>query len=270
MNIGSYTFQEFKRLAENFHGYAAPGLLIGGYMVEMAKARIPEGTLFEAVVETRKCLPDAVQLLTLCSAGNNWMKVHNLGRYAVSLFDKHTGEGVRVSVDPAKLDAFPEIRGWFLKEKPKKDQDEVRLLSEIEEAGDGICKAEPVTMKRRFLGHTHMSAIGLCPMCGEAYPKEDGPVCRGCQGEAPYVTASRVLKTPPTRVVPVEEAVGKTAAHDMTRIEPGAFKGPEFKAGQRISVGDICRLQQMGRFHVAVVEDAPYGRSRRDLQAAPA
>ena len=68
MNIGSYTFQEFKRLAENFHGYAAPGLLIGGYMVEMAKARIPEGTLFEAVVETRKCLPDAVQLLTLCSA----------------------------------------------------------------------------------------------------------------------------------------------------------------------------------------------------------
>lgn len=99
--------------------------------------------MFEAVVETRKCLPDAVQLLTLCSAGNNWMKVHNLGRYAVSLFDKHTGEGVRVSVDPAKLDAFPEIRGWFLKEKPKKDQDEVRLLSEIEEAGDGICKAEP-------------------------------------------------------------------------------------------------------------------------------
>lgn len=82
--------------------------------------------------------------------------------------------------------------------------------------------------------------------------------------------------------------MGKTAAHDMTRIEPGAFKGPEFKAGQRISVGDICRLQQMGRFHVAVVEDAPdagdlvhendvaeafrppYGRSRRDLQAAPA
>ena len=132
MNIGSYTFQEFKRLAENFHGYAAPGLLIGGYMVEMAKARIPEGTLFEAVVETRKCLPDAVQLLTLCSAGNNWMKVHNLGRYAVSLFDKHTGEGVRVSVDPAKLDAFPEIRGWFLKEKPKREQ-EPELLQKAEQ-----------------------------------------------------------------------------------------------------------------------------------------
>ena len=257
MNIGSYTFEEFKRLAENFHGYAAPGLLIGGYMVEMAKARIPEGTLFEAVVETRKCLPDAVQLLTLCSAGNNWMKVHNLGRYALSLFDKHTGEGVRVSVDPKKLEPYPEIRGWFLKEKARKDQDVDRLLKEIEAAGDAICKVEPVTMKHRFLGHMHMSEIAICPMCGEAYPKDDGTICRGCQGEAPYVTATRVLKTPPTRVVPVEEAVGKTAAHDMTRIEPGAFKGPEFRAGQRITVGDICRLQQMGRFHVAVVEDAP-------------
>lgn len=41
-------------------------------------------------------------------------------------------------------------------------------------------------MKRRFLGHTHMSAIGLCPMCGEAYPKEDGPVClRPLRGRLP-------------------------------------------------------------------------------------
>ena len=52
MNIGSYTFDEFRRLAENFHGYAAPGLLVGGYMVELAKKHIPEGTLFEAVVES--------------------------------------------------------------------------------------------------------------------------------------------------------------------------------------------------------------------------
>ena len=66
MDIGAYTFKEFHRLAENFHGYAAPGLLVGGYMVELAKRHLPEGTLFEAVVESGKCLPDAVQLLTLC------------------------------------------------------------------------------------------------------------------------------------------------------------------------------------------------------------
>ena len=115
MHIGPYLFEEFKRFVENFHGYAAPGLLVGGYMVELAKRHLPEDTLFEAVVESRKCLPDAVQLLTLCSTGNNWMKVHNLGRYAVSLFDKHTGEGVRVSIDPTQLATFrrmfPETAG---------------------------------------------------------------------------------------------------------------------------------------------------------------
>lgn len=257
MHIGSYSFADFKRLAENFHGYAAPGLLIGGYMVELAKRHIPEGTLFEVVVESRKCLPDAVQLLTLCSAGNGWMKIHNLGRYAVSLFDKYTGEGVRVSIDPVKLAAFPEIEAWFLKKKPKKEQDEERLLWEIETAGESYCKVEKVTVKRRFLGHAHMEDIGLCSQCGEAYPTGDGPICRGCQGEAPYVTVGRTVKIDaPVCIVPVEEAVGKQAAHDMTRIDPGMFKGPEFKAGQRISVGDICRLQQMGRFHVAVQDDS--------------
>lgn len=262
MNIGPYTFEEFKQLAANFHGYAAPGLLLGGYMVELAKSHIPEGTLFEAVVETRKCLPDAVQLLTLCSVGNNWMKIHNLGRYAVTLFDKFTGEGVRVCVDASRLSAWPEMKSWLLKEKPKTEQDENRLLSEIEQAGDTICRVEAVSMKRRFIGHAHMGMVGICPQCNEPYPTDDGAICRGCQGDAPYVTASRVLPadyspaSTGVRIVPVEEAVGKTAAHDMTRIEAGSFKGPEFKAGQRISVGDICRLQQMGRFHVAVLDEA--------------
>ncbi|WP_291329437.1 FmdE family protein [Desulfovibrio sp. UCD-KL4C] len=266
MNIESYTFQEFKNLAQNFHGYAAPGLLIGGYMVAMAKRHIPEGTLFEAVVETTKCLPDAVQLLTLCSTGNNWMKVTNLGRYALSIGDKYTGEGVRVSIDPLKLEVFPEIRDWFFKRKPKHEQDVVRLEQEIEQAGDTICKVEKVIIKPTFLGHKPMEDSGVCSVCGEAYPLCDGPICRGCQGQAPYVMADPIVvdnTAKHARVVPVAEAVGQQVAHDMTRIEPGQFKGPEFKAGQRISVGDVCRLQKMGRFHVAVCDHAATANVRK-------
>lgn len=263
MNIGAYTFEEFKQLAENFHSYAAPGLLIGGYMVELAKRHLPEGTLFEATVETSKCLPDAVQLLTLCSTGNQWMRVINLGRYALSLYDKHTGQGVRVSIKTEALEAFPEIKGWFLKLKPKHEQNEKALLEQICAAGDSICSVTPISIKRRFIGHKHMAAIAICPVCHEAYPVHDGPVCRGCQGEAPYVVAGRVLKAPSPQealtVLPVEQAVGKQVAHDMTRIVPGQFKGAEFSAGQRIRVSDICRLQQMGRFHVAVHEESPTG-----------
>lgn len=260
LNIGSYTFEEFRQLAENFHGYAAPGLLIGAYMVEKGKSQLPEGTLFEAVVETSKCLPDAVQLLTLCSTGNQRVKIHNLGRYAVSLFDKFTGKGVRVALDLQKMSAYPELEAWFLKKKPKKEQDVERLEAEIRAAGDTICKVEPVQVKRRFIGQKHMSGIRICPVCGEAYPEGDGPLCRGCQGEAPYVATipgghPEPEREPATKVVPVDKAVGHKAAHDMTRIEPGQFKGPEFRKGQLIKPGDICRLQQMGRFHVAIEED---------------
>lgn len=253
--IGPYTFEEFKQKAAEFHGYPAPGLLLGGYMTAMAQRHLPEGTLFEALVESKKCLPDAVQLLTLCSTGNNWMKVLNLGRYALSLFDKFTGEGVRVHIDVAKLGPYPEIRAWFMKEKPKKEQDTDKLFAELQAAGESILSVAPVRISPRFLGHSHMKAIGVCPHCKEAYPKEDGPLCRGCQGEAPYAVQGGVASAAPaSRVVPVEEAVGKTALHDMTQIIPGEFKDAAFSAGQVLGAGDVCRLQQMGRFHVAVAE----------------
>ena len=191
MNIGNHTFNEFKSLAERFHGYAAPGLLLGGYMVALAKKHLPEGTLFEAISETRKCLPDAVQLLSLCSMGNNWVKVRNLGRYAVTLYDKYTGKGVRVSVDLKKLEAWPEYYSWLMKKKPKKEQDEKQLLLEIEDAGDSICRVEEVTVHSGILGHAPTGAVSVCPVCGEGYPSADGPICRACQGENYYDAGRR-------------------------------------------------------------------------------
>jgi len=260
MNIGEYTFEEFKQKAKDFHGYPAPGLLIGGYMVEAAKARIPEGTLFEALVESGKCLPDAVQLLTLCSIGNNWMKVKLLGRYAVSLYDKFTGEGVRVAVDQKQLEKWPEIRGWFMKEKPKAEQDTDKLFAEIEEAGDTICSIRPIKVDKKYLGHGHMTTIDVCPVCGEAYPGNDGSICRGCQGEDPYEVMEGVecrAESPELRTVAVEDAVGKKMVHDMTGIEPGKSKGPVAKAGETLDIGDVCRLQRIGKYNVYDEESLP-------------
>ncbi|MFW5501405.1 MULTISPECIES: FmdE family protein [unclassified Maridesulfovibrio] len=257
MNIGPYTFEEFKEVARKFHGYPAPGLLIGAYMVEEAKKHLPADTLFDAVVETGKCLPDAVQILTLCSYGNGWMKVIKLGRYALSLYDKYTGKGVRVHIDTEKLENWPEIKAWFLKLKPKKEQDTDKLFAEICEAGPSLCSITPVQISPDFMGHKHMRDIGICPSCNEAYPLSDGAICRGCQGEVPYVGGSRdVVREDCVVAVDVEDAVGKTALHDMTRIDPGVYKGPEFKAGQEITAGDVCRLQQMGRNRVYVQDES--------------
>jgi formylmethanofuran dehydrogenase subunit E len=58
------------------------------------------------------------------------------------------------------------------------------------------------------------------------------------------------------RCVAVADAVGRKALHDMTRIVPGESKGAEFLAGQTITAGDVCRLQQMGRNTIYVQDES--------------
>ncbi len=258
MHIGSWTHDEFMEEARKFHGYPAPGLIIAGYMVEMARKALPEGILFDAISETGQCLPDAVQLLTPCTIGNGWLRIHNFGLYALSLFDKHTGEGVRVHLDVEKLGPFPEIRSWFLKEKPKAEQDTEKLQQEIREAAQSILTLRPVHVLPKALGHKGKGTIARCPLCGEWHPAVYGGICRSCQGESPYeMGPGLAFSGPELKAVPVQEAVGKHALHDMTQIIPGEVKEAAFHAGQELSIGDVCRLQQMGRSHIYTEENAP-------------
>lgn len=261
MNIGNRTIEEYLALAEDFHGYPAPGIILGGFMVELAKRQLPPDILYDAVSETKSCLPDAIQILTPCTIGNGWLRVINLGRYALSLFDKHTGHGFRVWLDADKLERWPEFKKWFFILAPKKEQDSKLLLEEICAAGDSVCSVRAIQVPLDLFKKRHKDKITLCPLCGEAYPGRDGGICRGCQGEAPYENEWRVGRearpaSPPISAVPVEAAVGKEILHDMTQIVPGQTKGPVFKRGQKITVGDLCRLQQMGKRHVYLQDDA--------------
>ena len=178
--IKSYTFQELVDLVASFHGYAAPGVIIGGFMVDFAYRHLPEEGLFDALCETPKCLPDAIQLLTPCTLGNGWLTVVNTGRFALTLYDKETGNGVRAFVDPVRLNGWSEIRTWFFKLKTKKEQNSTLLIAEIREAGADICDFQAVKVADRFLSKTHRKGFTVCPSCGEAYPVDDGPICLGC------------------------------------------------------------------------------------------
>jgi len=247
MRIGNHEFNEFLEVVRNFHGSTAPGIIVGGIMVDMARDALPQDTIFDALVETPKCLPDAVQLLTLCTVGNGWLKIVNLGRYALTLYDKYTGEGIRVFVDPGKLDRWEEIQGWIFKLKPKKEQDFDRLMSQIRAAGRDILTARPIQVSLDQLSRKKMSSIALCPICREPYPEDDGAACRGCHGDSPYISEGEDLVQPDLKQITLQEAVGRKATHDMTGIVPGKSKGAVIKRGQEITVSDICRLQQMGR-----------------------
>jgi formylmethanofuran dehydrogenase subunit E len=184
--VGRYTWEEFLDRVRSFHSYAAPGVLIGGVMVDMAMEQIPKGVLFNVICETSSCLPDSVQLLTPCTVGNGWLRVINLGRYAVSLYNKYEGNGVRVYLDPKKLEGWDEIRAWYLKLKTKHEQDGEALQEEIWRAGRRICTLHPVQVKDGDLTRRSKGAIAICCACGEAHPAKDGAICLGCQGEAPY------------------------------------------------------------------------------------
>ncbi len=263
MNIGPHSYDEFVSIVKTFHGYQAPGVLIGGLMVDLALRNLPEGEFFDAVCETSKCLPDAIQLLTPNTIGNGWLKIVNFGRYALSFYEKYNGVGVRVFLDPKKLEDWSEIRTWFFKLKPKKEQDSKLLQDQIRDAESSIYSLHHVQLKSQFIKKKSRGGFDVCPLCEEAYPHADGGICRACQGESPYMevelpeneTAASIV----FQKVPVEEAAGRRALHDMTEIIPGEKKGPAFKRGQTITAGDVCRLQQMGRHNIYVEEDNQFG-----------
>ena len=127
-----------------------------------------------------------MQILTLCTIGNGWLRVIDLGRFALTLYDKTTGQGTRVFLDSAKLVKWPEFYDWFYKIKPKKEQDLARLMDEIRRAGEDVLTFRTVQVSSANLGKHGKGPIGTCPLCGEAYPSAHGDTCKGCQGEAPY------------------------------------------------------------------------------------
>jgi formylmethanofuran dehydrogenase subunit E len=250
--IGEYTYDEFLDAVGSFHGYKAPGVVIGGIMVDFAMQQLPSNTLFDAISETTYCLPDAIQLLTPCTTGNGWLRVFNLGRYALSLYDKYQGNGFRVFVDSQKIQAFSEIHTWFFKLKPKKEQDDKLLMQQIRDAGTSIYSVEPVMIQPQYLKKRHKDRIASCPLCGEAYPLDHGRICRACQGQTPYLVAAEVTSKPRLYAAPIEESIGRKILHDLTEIVPGESKGPVFKKGQVIGAGDLCQLHRMGKQHVYV------------------
>lgn len=187
-DIRAYTFDEFANVVTSFHGTAAPGVMIGGYMVELALRNLPPDGLFDSIAETVKCLPDAIQLLTPCTIGNGWLKIIDSTRFALSMYDKTNGEGVRVYIDCDKVASRKEINYWYLNLGPKKEQDFQTLLNEIKEAGTSILGLQQVKVDLKYFEKKEKSSIVVCPNCHEAYRATGGSPCPACNSALlPYV-----------------------------------------------------------------------------------
>jgi len=187
IKIGTYSYDEYIQLVKSFHGDMAPGLVIGGFMVDLAMKNLPPGEFYDAICETAVCLPDSVQLLTPCTTGNGWLKVLEFGRFALTLYEKYGGEGVRVYLDTEKLERWPEIKSWLFKLRPENDQELPAILDQIRKAGDAILSLQKVKVDPKTLRRPKLGSVAVCPVCKEAYPVRDGDQCIACRGNSPYL-----------------------------------------------------------------------------------
>lgn len=178
---------DFLKKIEAFHGFTAPGLVIGGLMVDMAqelvRENMGEGVDADAIVEAKHCLPDAVQIFTPCTIGNGWLKIVDWGKFALCLYDKNSMHGYRVWFDVSKAANFPNLYNWYMKKVSKKDLPIDILLDAIFTAGRDALSSRAVSIVNTYSG-AKKGGTDICAGCGEAYPVEQGELCLSCQGQA--------------------------------------------------------------------------------------
>jgi len=159
----------------NFHGYLSPGLALGIIMVDLAKEILGPRPLIDSVVETKACLPDAIQLMTACSYGNGWMRVKDWGKLALTLYDKHELDGIRVSVNLEEIRKHPLIERWLMRSgKVNKE----KVTKEIIKVGRSILSWQRVRVAP--YKKIQNAPLVVCSSCGETHPAADGDLCVRC------------------------------------------------------------------------------------------
>jgi len=186
IKIGGIGFSDFLIQMEEFHGYRSPGMLLGGFMVDIALRELGPTPHLNVVTETVVCLPDAVQLLTPCTIGNGFLQVLDWGKFALTGYDRMGLSGVRVWLNADSLHNYPTIQRWFERSKrtgPKPLFEEV--APEMLEVGTKLLNHQPVRLYRA-LKDSKPVPTERCPTCGEFYPLRIGSDCPACHGQAYY------------------------------------------------------------------------------------
>jgi formylmethanofuran dehydrogenase subunit E len=178
---GPIELESYFEQCREFHGFLAPGLVLGGAMVDWILETLDPSRPFNAIVETRKCLPDSVQLLTKCSIGNGWMKIVDWGKLAVTLYDIETLQGARVHLDTLKLASYPLVKAWAMKEVPKKENPLEPLIDEMIRGWRGLFSLRQFTMGPVPDENAPYGTPRICTGCGEAFRFGSGDRCQGCR-----------------------------------------------------------------------------------------
>lgn len=178
--------------AIEFHNFPSPGVVLGVIMFEYALEELLErfgkAKKLGAMVETWLCLPDGVKIGSRELYGRCQMKVVDFGKMAVTVFDRDSGKGVRVTLDPTKTPKFKRIHTWFMRlprpQMSKRKRYEL-IGEEILRARRAVLTATPVQLRPE---RKKKEPVVFCPACGEPVTKDllVGCVCKACGGQAYY------------------------------------------------------------------------------------
>ena len=176
--------QDYIYEVESFHGGRSPGMVLGGFMVDRALKELGPTEYLNVCCETVMCLPDAVQLLTTCTAGNGYLQIKDWGKYALTAYDRTQHNGVRVWLDMEGVARTNLVRKWYIrtgKPRPRPNFDD--LSAEIAEFAPILLKHRKVRLPIQLKREKPVMTV-LCPDCGESYPTELGEKCPSCAGQA--------------------------------------------------------------------------------------
>lgn len=190
-------FEEIVERVYKFHTKRAPGIPIGVAMVQLAQEKLGKVDKLGAVAETQVCLSDAIQFLTGCTIGNKYLIMKDqIGRYALTLYDRTNGEGIRVFVDLEKIDekTMPETRKFFLrlrdpelrKDNQARSASAKIIVKEFLDAGRDIFGWQKIKVRQYKKGPVY--PVKICASCHESfiYQEDKESQCICCSGRADY------------------------------------------------------------------------------------
>lgn len=195
------TLEELNVITEQiykFHTKRAPGIPIAVAMVDYALELLgPDKGKLNAVSESQSCLSDVIQVMTGCTIGNRYLKIiKEIGRYAVTLYDRDTGLGARIFIDTEKIDPeqTPELSRFFKRTRSAevqkggtaREESGKKIVAEFAKVGRKIFGWERIRMKE--FGKPPMLPAKYCADCRQTFlaRNEEHVKCDYCEGSAAY------------------------------------------------------------------------------------
>ena len=163
-----------------FHGHECGGLAIGYraalYAEELLKLTYSDDEQVVCISENDACGVDGIQVMLGCSVGKGNLLFHMTGKQAFSIFNRKTGESVRLVLKPKprqmrKAESFAYYHStpledlFFVKETTIKLPEEARIFQSVVCDGCGEIAAE---------NHIHLeNGKKLCEDCYKTYSRFD-------------------------------------------------------------------------------------------------